>query len=220
MKIPISILCYLLLGLNGLLGQNGQELIVKFSEIDSLQYIEFKKEYTNKLVVDSTKKTIPDSSFALVINDKNQQFDCHNDYNPCYYYKGFLPPINSFVITHCKMYICETFLIDQTSGEQQSLFSPYDNECEIPVLSKDLNKMLVFASNVFDVESFISVYQRTDKTEGFNFESYDSLTIENWDIHEVIWINDSSFALITFNEYGGQNGSETLNKKYMEGEIK
>src|SRR5690606_9128164 len=131
MKNRISILISLLLGLNSLFGQNDQKLIVDFSEIDSLEYQKFKGEYANKLSVDSTKKTIPDSSFTLVINGKSQCFHCQMDYNPCYYYKGFLPPINSFVITYCTMNICETFLIDQSSGERQTLFSPFDNESEI-----------------------------------------------------------------------------------------
>lgn len=202
------------------MSQNGIGLDVEFSEIDSLQYMEYKKKYTNMLVVDSTKKTIPDSSFALIINDKNQHFDCQKDYSPCYYYKGFLPPINSFVITHCTTQICETFLIDQTSGERQTLFSPFDNECEIPILSKDLNKMVVYASNVFDTESFISLYQRTDNTVNFNFESYRSMTTKKWKIYEAIWINNTSFALITFDAYGGQNGNKALNKRYIKGEIK
>tara|TARA_R110002049_G_scaffold185921_1_gene354193 strand:+ start:3187 stop:3822 length:636 start_codon:yes stop_codon:yes gene_type:complete len=210
----------LFLGLNFLFGQNGKEFVVEFSEIDSLQYVKLKENYSNKLVVDSTKQTIPDSSFTLIINNKNQQFSCKEEYNPCYYYNGFLPSINSFIITYCTIDICETFLIDKTSGESKTLFSPYDNQSEVPLFSKNLKKMLVFASNVFDTESFISIYQRANEDEDFNFDSYESLTTDKWKIYEAIWINENSFALMTFEKYGGISGSVPLNVNYMIGEMK
>jgi hypothetical protein len=205
------------MGLNSLLGQSEQDLIIDFSEIDSLQYIAYKKEFSNKLIIDSTKKTIPDSSFSLIIKNTEQLFDCQKDNSDCHYYKGFLPQLSSFIITHCGMSICETFLIDQTSGEIQNLLSPYDNECKAPVLSKNHNKLLVYASSVFDRESFISIYQKSGKNEDFDFKSYKSLTIKEWRIYEVIWINNTSFALITFDKYGGKTGSEALNVKYIKG---
>ncbi len=217
MRILKSTLCFLLVGLNGLLGQEGKELIVEFSEIDSLQYLRFKKEYPNRLVKDSTKKTIPDSSFTLIINNKSEKFDCEKDYAPCYYYEGFLLPINSFVITHCIMYQCVTYLIDKASGERQYLFGPFENQCEVPVLSKDLNKMLIFSSDVYDKESFISLYKRTSKNEDFDFETHDSLTTDKWKILEAIWIDDTKFALKTFDKY---SGDKPLNVNFVKGEIK
>ena len=220
MKISVSILCGLLIGLNGLFGQTEQELIVAFYEIDSLQYFEFRKEYSNNLEVDSTKKTIPDSSFTLIIKNNYLRFDCQKDYNGCYYYKGFILSLNSFVITHCGMLTCETFLINQTSGERCALFSPFDNECETPLLSKDLNKMLVFASNVFEIESYISVYQKTKGLSGFNIKSFKGLRIDKWRINEAIWINDTTFALITSDKYGDNSVNLPLTTKYLIGKIK
>jgi hypothetical protein len=220
MKTSIYILGFLILGLNGMFSQNHPELNIEFMKIDSLQYQRYKEDYANKLYLDSTKKTIPDSSFTLTINGENQIFNCEKDYNPCYYYKGFLSPINSFVVTHCTMDICETYLIDKTTGEQRTLFSPFDNECEIPVFSKDLNKMLVYASNVFDSDSFISIYQRTDNTENFNFDSFKIYDTNKWKIYEGIWIDETNFALKTFQKFGGKTGSEPLNINYIRGKIK
>ena len=220
MTKSISIIFFLLYGLTNLYGQREQDLVVEFSKIDSLEYIEYRNEYSNPLVLDSTKRTIPDSSFTLTISNENQHFACQKDYAPCYYYIGFLPPLESFVITHCTMYVCGTFLINQNSGERHNLFSPFDNECEPPLLSKGQNKMLVFASNVFQTESFISIYQRKDKLANFDFDSFESLTTDKWKIYEAVWIDETSFPLKTFEEYGAQTGSVPLNVKYILGRIK
>lgn len=210
----------MLLGIKSLSGQSEKELTIEFMKIDSLQYIKFRKDYSSYLIVDSIKKTTADSSFSLNVNNESRRFDCKRDFSGCYYYKGFLPPLNSFVITHCSTLICETFLIDKASGERQNLFSPYDNESETPVLSKDLTKMLVFASDVFGRASFISIYQRSTNKGNFDFKSFASLNTNKWKVFEVVWINDTSIALKTFDQYGGKTGNELLNVKYLKGEIK
>lgn len=220
MRIAITLFCCLLVGLSAALGQSDKSLTIAFTDIDSLQYMKFKKEYTSHLVVDSTKKTTPGASFSLPIENKIQQFDCQKDFSDCHYYKGFLPSLNSFVITHCTRQICGTFLVDATSGERQGLFSSFDNECESPVLSKDHTKMLVFASDVFDKASYISIYHRANKKEKFDFKSFASLSTNKWRIFEVVWINDTRIALMIFDQYGGQTGNELLNVKYIQGEIK
>jgi hypothetical protein len=211
---------HLLFGLTSLFGQPAQELILDFSEIDSVQYMEYKKDYSNMLILDSTKRTIPDSSFTLVVHNKRQQFDCQPDYNPCHYYKGFLSPIQSYVITYCTLHECGTYLIDQHSGERKELFSPFDNECEPPLLSKKHNKMLVFASSIFETESFISIYQSNDDNGSFNFESFDSFTTDMWEIYKAICIDETSFALRIRQEYIETAGGAPRKLNFIKAEIK
>ena len=217
MKITVSIISLFLLGITGLLGQSSDELNIAFTSIDSVQYQNFKKGYSSQLVIDPTKKAIGSSSFSLNINNAPQSFECKKDYSDCHYYRGFIAPLNSFVLTHCGMYICETYLINKTSGKRFPLNSPFDNECKAPVLSPDFKKMLVFAPDVFNGASYISIYT---KNSSGDFVFQNGMLSNNWKIFEVVWINDTTIALMTFEEYGGSNGNEPLNVTYLKGEIK
>jgi hypothetical protein len=219
MKTSVAIISIFLLGITGLLGQSSTELSLAFTSIDSLEYQNFKKGYSSQLVQDPTKKAIGSSFFTLTIDNTPQNFECEKDFSDCHYYKGFIAPLNSYVITHCGMYNCETFLVNKSSGKRHPLNSPFDNECKSPVLSQNFNKMLVFASDVFSGSSYISIYER-DSHGNFDFESYASLITNKWKIFEVVWINDTTFALMTFEEYGGISGNEPLNVTFLKGEIK
>lgn len=202
------------------LAQDKETLNIQFTPIDSIQYVKFKNDYSNQLILDSAIKTIPDSSFSLIINDTSTRFGCGKGFHDCNYYKGFIPPLNCFAITHCSSYICRTFLVDKATGERHFFSSPYDNECYVPLLSKNLNKMLVIASNVFDTESYISVYERQHNETDFNYEFFSSMTTQKWKAYEAVWINETSIALITFEKYGGITGNQLLNVKYVKGVIK
>ena len=215
MRLAKSISYILLFGVSGLYAQNVTELSIEFTAIDSLRYNDFRKSYSSQVTIDSIKRA---NSFSLIVNSKIENFDNHDD-NDRYYYKGFLTPLNSYVLNHCSKYVCENFLLSKETGERQFLYSPYDNECETPVLSKDLKRMLVFATDVFDRGSFISVYQKIDNGEEFDYESFESWTTNRWRIFEVVWIGNTSIALIAFDEYGGRTGNELQNVKYFKGEL-
>ena len=216
MRKVLTILFLLLIGVNVVFAQTQKDLQIEFTEIDSLEYLKFKSEYSNPIRIDTTKRT---DSFSLVVNDKIESF---NDFDNSdrYYYQGFLPPLNSYALNHCSMYTCRNFLLNRKTGERQFLYTPYDNECEIPVLSKDLRSMLVFASDVFNKGSFISIYRINESTGSLDYETFGSWMTGKWKIYETIWINDRSIALKTFDEYGGRSGSEPLNLKYYKGVFK
>lgn len=80
--------------------------------------------------------------------------------------------------------------------------------------------MLVFASNVFDRQAYITLVQRADNKAKFDLESSSCLTTNDWKIFEAVRINDTSIALITYDDYGGKSGNELLNVKYYKGEMK
>ncbi len=211
---------FLLITLNVVFAQHQQPLDLDFTEIDSVQYMEFKKAYSNNLVIDSTKHAITRSSFTLIIRNEEEQYECPGNDDDCNYYKGFLPDINSHVITNCGTQVCYTYLLDRTSGDFQTLFSSFDTECEVPLLSKDLSKMLVYASSVFDVESYVSVYERTDASSQFDYQNFKGIRANSWVINEAIWVDDNTFALITSETYGASGTNVLVNVKYRLGRIK
>lgn len=216
MKQVLTIVC-LLIGTQFVIAQNNKNLTVDFSEIDSLEYMEFKMKYPNEVLFDSTKKTIVDSSFVLLINGKEQTFI--NEYDNRYYYRGFLPSLQSYVLTHCGMLWCLTSLIDQTSGKQLDLESTFDNEAEIPLISKNGNMMLVFASNVFSPASYISLYQKVDKEDNLGFSMALDLSVDLWDIQEAIWVSDNSFALKIADYNDDERENKSRKVRYMIGKI-
>lgn len=216
MKLTLAIFL-LFVGVHFVSGQNNKNVAVDFSKIDSLKYVEFKMQYPNEVLLDSTKKTIVDSSFVLLINGREQTFI--NEYDNRYYYRGFLPSVQSYVLTHCGILWCLTSLVDRTSGKQLELDSTFDNEAEIPIISKNGNMMLVFANNVFSPDSYISLYQRVDKEDNLGFSLVFDISKDRWDIQEAIWINDNSFAL-KLAEYGSNEGeNDSINIKYIIGKI-
>jgi hypothetical protein len=206
--------------LGGLFAQHQQPLDVDFTEIDSVQYLEFQKAYRNNLVIDSIEHAITRSSFTLFIRNEEEQYECPTEYNDCNYYKGFLPAINSHVISNCGVQVCYTYLLNRTSGDYQTLFSSFDTECEVPLLSKDLTKMLAYASSAFDAASYLSVYERANAASQFNYQNFKGIEINSWVINEAIWVNDTTFALITSETYGGSDVSVLVNVKYRLGRVK
>ncbi len=212
--------CCLILGLHLALGQHQTELEIEFSAIDSLEYLVYKSNYPSGIVMDTSISTIPDSSFALVVANKTQHFACQKDYNDCHYYLGFAPSLNSYVLSNCFSYGCTTFLLNKTSGQQQALFSPFDSGCNAPVLSPSKDKMLVFASSAFDHKAYLSLYKRAHPKDTFNFATFEGTLIKQWRILEAIWIDETSFALMAFDEYGGKTGNEPQNLKYLKGDLK
>lgn len=216
MKQVLTIL-FLLTEIHSVSGQINKDLTVDFSEIDSLKYMEFKIQYPGEVLLDSTKKTIVDSSFVLLVKGKKQTFI--NEYDNRYYYRGFLPSLESYVLTHCGMLWCLTPLVDRTTGKQLDLESTFDNEAEIPLISKTGDMMLVFASNVFSPTSYISLYQKVDKEDNLGFSMVFDLSVDLWDIQEAIWVSDNSFALKIADYENDIKENGSINIKYIIGKI-
>jgi len=211
---------YLLVFGTSVFGQNFEELEFNFTLIDSTSYLEYKKNYFNHIVLDSSLKTIPDSSFSLYVNGEEKPFECTTDYSACIYYVGLIEPLNSYIITTCNEGSCSTLLLNKATGESNYLFSPFDSECEAPLLSKNQTKILVFASSVFGNESFISIHSRKEIGDDFNFDLGKSVNIEDFRIYEAIWIDETTIAIKTFQEFGGVSGSQPLNVQYLKGNTK
>ena len=199
--------------------ENQNKLKIKFTKIDSTDYFDFKKKYFNGITIDSTIVNEAGSSFSLFVENEKKEFSCDIDYNNCNYYKGFLKPLNKYILTYCGMGYCGTYLLDKRTGKQDYLESPFDSECEVPSLSKDENKLITFSSSVFDGETFIALYKKNVETKKIDFKEYDSFYTLDWRIKEIIWIDNNLVALKVFDGYGGKNGGKLINTKYLKGKI-
>lgn len=200
--------------------ENKNKLKLKFTKIDSTGYFDFKQKYSNDIIIDSKIVNKAGSSFTLVVENEEKKFSCDINYDNCTYYKGFLKPLNKYILTYCGTGYCGTSLLDKNTGIQNYLESPFDSECEVPSLSKDENKLITFSTSVFGKdEAFIALYKKNIDTKKIDFKVFDSFYTSDWRIKEIIWIDNNSIALKVYEKYGGKTGGELINTRYLKGKI-
>lgn len=196
--------------------ENKNKLRIKFTEIDATKFLKYKQKYSNQIIVDTTIVNKAGSFFTLNVANIEKKFSCDIDYNNCNYYKGFFKPLNKYILTYCVTGFCGTYLLDKKTGNINNLQSPFDSECEAPSLSEDKSKLIVFASSVFDSDSFIALYKKELNTQKINFKTFDSFYTSKWRIKNLIWIDNNSIALKVFDNY---QGKKLVNVRYLKGEI-
>lgn len=196
--------------------ENKNKLEIKFSKINSTDYLEYNQNYSNRITIDTILINNP-QNFTLVVENAKKRFVCDVDNNNCNYYKGYLVPLNKYILTNCGKSYCETYLLDKNTGTQDYLESPFDSECEIPSLSPNENKLIAFSSSVFDKESYIALYKNDSENKKLDFKK--SFYTSDWRIKEIIWIDNNSIALKVFDKYGGKTGDGLINSQYLKGEI-
>ncbi len=199
--------------------ENKNKLRIKFTKIDSTEFLKYNQKYSNEITVDTTIVNEAGGFFTLGVGNVEKKFSCDIDYNNCNYYKGFLKPLNKYILTYCGTGYCGTYLLDKSTGTQDYLESPFDSECENPSISKNKNKLIAFSSSVFDRESFIALYKTNIETEKIDLKKYASFNTSDWRIKEIIWIDNNVIALKVFDKYGGKTGDELINTRYLKGEI-
>ncbi|WP_405399176.1 hypothetical protein [Maribacter sp. Asnod2-G09] len=199
--------------------EGDNKLDLTFSPIDSTQYFDYKKKYSNDVTIDSLIINKENSFFTLSIKNTEKKFSCGIDFNNCTYYKGYLNSLNKYVLTYCGVLYCGTSLLDKNTGIQNYLESPFDTECETPSLSKDKNKLISYSSSVFDKESFIGLYKKNTETQEIDFENYETFNTSDWRINEIIWVDDNFIALKIYDKYGGITGDKLMNVRYLKSKI-
>jgi len=190
-----------------------------FTKIDSNDYFSHHREYSSQIIIDSTIVNKAGSTFILPVQDTERKFSCGINYENCTYYKGFITPLNMYILIFCGNAYCNTFLLDKSTGQVNDLQSPFDTECDLPALSIDQEKLIAFSSSAFDKESFISLYKKNNDTGKIEFKEFDSFYTSDWRIKEIIWIDTNSFALKIYDKYGGKSGGKLINVKYLKATI-
>ncbi|WP_111542112.1 hypothetical protein [Mesonia algae] len=199
--------------------ENKSKLKIKFTKIDSTEFLKYNQKYSNEITVDTTIVNEAGGFFTLDVENAEKKFSCDIDYNNCNYYKGFLKPLNKYILTYCGIGYCGTYLLDKNTGTKDYLESPFDSECKNPSISKNKNKLIAFSSSVFDRESFIALYKMNIETKKIDLKKYDSFYTSDWRIKEIIWIDNNVIALKVFEKYGGKTGGELINTRYLKGKI-
>ena len=162
----------------------------------------YKNNYDDKILFDSTKIARPGFSFSLEIETGIQEFSCPKDYNGCYYYGGYLEPLQVYLISQSQHLYGESFAVSHKDGEQFPFYSPFDSGANSVFLSKEEDQLLVFANPPYSRGAFIGLYQIEQKNGDVYFFALRAFQTEKWSIEELVWIDNNSFALKVYNDRG------------------
>ena len=135
-----------------------EKLKLTFSSISEREFLKFKNNYDDKIIFDSSKVEQPGSSFFLKTAVGTEEFSCAENYNPCFYYGGYLKPLELYLFTEGHPYWAQAFALNFKNGERFSFDSPFDSAANRILISKEEDKLLVFTIAPFDSASFIAVY--------------------------------------------------------------
>ncbi len=193
----------LLAGNNSSIGSNNtfENATVKHS-IYSKNTIE-----TNDLIL----KEITQEDFERY--SQNYKTSCHIGTD------GFINGYDLIVSKECDE-ICETYLVEKSSGKKSLMPSHFDEGLMGMLFSPSCNQFLIFSS--YDGPDYEDYYSHRAEIIGFKVTKEEGLKAvkssftyksKDWSIAELIWINNTSIAIKTYQEARWGDGSN-LNYKY------
>ncbi len=186
---------------------DGKELNLELDTINEALFLTCKNNYDDQIVYDSSN--VAETEKSLYIKTLAGDYDLQDIEYPnsveyiFYGYAGFLKPLNlHFYYTSSRIYEYLT-AIDCFTGKRFSVDSFYKFNLFDFLLSKENDQLLIYRSegdagvgSGMYPSSEIKIFQVKEKkvTELSVFFS------EEWNIAELVWIDEHSFALKTFTE--------------------
>jgi hypothetical protein len=224
---------------------------IDFKLIDESTFNKHKKAYKNPVDKDTTRITWLDSTIVVKTAKRNYTY-AYRDVDGCYpesvyYYQGYIKPLGLYILTGVSPFneVGWTRAIDHNNGKVYDI--PNDMEgAEMPIPSPKSKFLLVYANDVFEhADAYIGLHKIGKDKEGLTYSyfaqagknefgnsaySFDSTyTEENnmeerktWEIEEMVWINDYSFAFKIYqSDYDHwAKGTVAINIKYIVGTFK
>jgi len=197
-------------------------LNLEFDKISEQEFLEFKNNYDNKIVLDASKVERPGFPFSLEIGNKIEEFPCPKDYIGCYYYGGYLTPLEIYLIQVGHRGYTESFAIHRKNGEQFPFYSPFDAAASSVLISKEEDQLMTFAVTAFDRVSFIGHYKIEQEGEDVYFSELKEFQTDEWKINELVWMDKNTFALKVYDqEVWSNEANKTVLKavKYLKAKI-
>jgi hypothetical protein len=180
-------------------GDSVAGISIGFDTITKDDFITHKKNYHSKIDMDSSKVIWTDTSFKIKTKNWENTFNTTiSDDLPWNYYKGFIEPLNFFLILNVdgKNELGILLLIDKVTGKQYFLSSGYDQPCESVFLSPKNNYLFSYANKQTENNQCAFSILKIDETKKhFKFKGFTGLEINTWTINDMAWINENSFAL-------------------------
>lgn len=171
-----------------------------YSDITAAQFSECQHAYhhliedtAGKRIIHTNKDIRINTAAGLVSLTRNPEAED----KPYAYYQGYIPVIKTHVIDNewPGGEAGELILIDSATGCVYNIQSSFDNSCEIPLPSPDVNWLLVYASDMhFMYGSYITIL-KIDRHNKQAYTKYKSIKFEKQLIEGITWVNARSFAI-------------------------
>jgi len=200
--------------------EKNNKLNLSIRKITKKEFLNYKSNYTNSIIKDSTIKAYPNKPFILKTDSLSYKFRCRD--TPCFSYEGYIKNLNSYVIGMLGPGIGEVFLVDKKTGNGMILTSPYDGSNFEPLLSKNNNKIIFYSScpegkncsKYYNSASYIAIYDIKGINDLSKIRSYRTFDTYDWVIDDLCWIDDNTIAIRIFDEIKfdkkGQDYKENL----------
>ncbi len=181
------------------LGKNNVgKLKFKFSKISSTEFNIYKSAYARQIIEDTSKSAAGKRFFTLPIGNQLYKFHYNNACEHYDNYMGYIIPLNAYGIEGCSRDACSTYLIDKSTGKLLYLDGgPYIQGTSLPYISKDETQFIIFTPGTPSTEfgTYMILYKKDPKTGIFNFAEYDSFDTKEWEIEELVWVDNQTIAL-------------------------
>ena len=227
MKKTYYLIVILLLAINNLQAQENDTIVentffmegnipqMYLEHVDriSLQFVSIsKKQFLN------FKTHQPDSNYIFnspiytsapfTITTKKTEYKFRNTpYDDEYRYIGYVPEINSHIISECK-WVCVNYLLDNETDEKMMLPCDFDSGVLGLKISASKKQMLMYlsydAANYADYYSHRAeiIFMQIGDAKGFHKLTNPKICIiTEWSIEDIVWIDEKSIALKVYDKY-------------------
>lgn len=189
------------------------DLKLLFDTIPPDDFKKYKKLYNSKISLDSSKITLTDSLLLLKTEIKTLAFQAKKDYSQYAYYKGFLKSLNLLLIQDIdgENATGSLLLVDNKTGKIFSIDCPFDYPLETPMISPKNDYLFFYSNNLQeDNQSFISILKIRSIGDSYNLKVIADIEIDQWIIKDIIWMNETTFAIKTISHHGAENIKEKV----------
>ena len=173
---------------------------IQFEPISKEQFLNLKAHQP-----DSNYKFTPPMGFVatpFTIETKNTYYKFSSDpYGEERRYIGYVPEINSHIISDCK-WVCVNYLLDNQTDEKIILPSDFDGGVLGLKISASKKQLLMYSShygdNYADIYSHRAeiIFMQIGDGKGFHKLTNPRICIiMEWSIEDIVWIDNNSIAL-------------------------
>lgn len=180
--------------------------ILEFEDISKANFLEYKRQFKNKIKNDLSKIILADTTFSIhtskAILNYNRQFSDNKYIDRRDFswveYKGYINSLKLYVLegwVNGEFTLGSLFMVDSVSNIEYAIISDTDGPAT-PVLSPNSQFLATYAS--IDMEENVGILKiiKVTKIKGVvTYKEFASAELKQLLITDLVWINDISFAL-------------------------
>ena len=188
--------------------ENIDTITLRFEPVSEEIFLKLKvfQSYQPGSSLDFSWMNYPDISFSLATQNRHYNFIGDRSGQE-YRYIGYVPEINSHIISECK-WVCVNYLLDNETDEKMMLPDTFDGGVSGLKISASQKQVLMYLS--YDGANYADYYPHRAEIifmqigEGKGFHELTNpkiCIITEWSIEEIVWIDEKSIALKVYDKH-------------------